>query len=902
MVAGSTWISRMDQHGPGCAAHGADSDGAVLGLLVVGGWLVGEVQVARVFVSHASEDLALACDVHRWLIETGHEAFLDQDLRDGIVVGEQWRHRLQERLRWADAVVCVMTSAYLASAWCTAEVAAAQLWGSRLLPLRVEPGVAHPLLSEVQDTGVTRDPVGARAAVAEALRRIDAAGGAGWPDDRCPFPGLRPFDIDRHRVFFGRAEEAKQLAALLRSAAEGAALLVVGPSGCGKSSLVRAGLVPVMADEPGWRTLPPMLPGADPVGALARELAAAARRIGLDWTVEQVRHRLGGSGLTGLAEELLLADPSGPQQHLLVVVDQVEELLTQTAPAERDRFAELVRSALRGPVRVLGTVRPEFLDQLLGDPGLAALSATLYPLGPLRREALRAVIEKPAQLAGIDLDEGLVDRLVDDTDSGEALPLLAFTLAQLAEGVTRGGRLSSTRYDQLGGVQGALTRQADAALAEAVTAGGRSPQEVIAGLLRLVTVDDQGRPTRWRTPREDLLTPVGAELDLFVTRRLLTTDTTNGTVVIGVAHEAFLSAWPPLARAIAANASALRARRAVEQAATQWHGNGCPHQRLWGGGQLAAAVTDTGARIRAGGASPSGGQGGARWLPRARRVLVTDRVDVSPTARDFLHASIRRDRSRRRRTVTVLSVLLVGALLAAGIAILQQRAAQQQLRVATAGLLLARVGGLLESDPRTAVKLGLAAHRLYPGGETRAGLVDSLTTTPYSGTLTGHTGSVSAVAFAPDGRTLATASIDETVRLWDLTTPAQPRLLGTPLTGHTGWVSAVAFAPDGRTLATASIDETVRLWDLTTVAQPRLLGTPLSGHTGWVSAVAFAPDGHTLATASHDQTVRLWDLTCLNDLLSHPVERACSFTHGGLDHDEWAHYIPGLPYQNTCPS
>ena len=641
--------------------------GAVLGLLVVGVQLVGEVQVARVFVSHASEDLALACDVHRWLIESGHEAFLDQDLRDGIVVGEQWRHRLQERLRWADAVVCVVTSAYLVSVWCAAEIAAAQLWGSRLLPLRVEPDIAHPLLSEVQDTGARRDLVGARAAVAEALRRIDAAGGLGWPDGRCPFPGLRPFDLEWHRVFFGRVEEVKQLAALLRSAAEGAVLLVVGPSGCGKSSLVRAGLVPVMAEEPGWRALPPMLPGADPVGALARELAGAARRIGLDSTVEQVRHRLGDRGLIGLAEELLLADPSGPQQHLLVVVDQVEELLTQTAPAQRDRFVKLVGSALRGPVRVLGTVRPEFLDQLLGDPGLVALSATLYALGPLRREALRAVIDKPAQLAGIDLDEGLVDRLVDDTDSGEALPLLAFTLAQLAEGVTRGGRLSSTRYDQLGGVRGALTGQADAALAEAVETGGRGREEVIAGLLRLVTVDEQGRPTRWRIPLEDLPTPVGTELDVFVTRRLLTTDTTNGTVVIGVAHEAFLSAWPPLAQAIAANASALRARRAVEQAATHWHDHARPHQRLWSGGQLAAAVTDTGARICTGSAAPSGEQGGSRWLPRTRRVLVTDRVDMSPTARDFLQTSIRRDRSRRRRTVTVLSVLLVGALLAAGI-------------------------------------------------------------------------------------------------------------------------------------------------------------------------------------------------------------------------------------------
>ncbi|MBW0009819.1 MAG: toll/interleukin-1 receptor domain-containing protein, partial [Pseudonocardiales bacterium] len=108
--------------------------------------------MARVFVSHASEDLALAREVHQWLIETGHEVFLDQDLRDGIALGELWRQRLQERLRWADAVVCVVTSAYMASTWCAAEVAAAQSRGSRLLPLRVEPDLAHPLLSEVQHT------------------------------------------------------------------------------------------------------------------------------------------------------------------------------------------------------------------------------------------------------------------------------------------------------------------------------------------------------------------------------------------------------------------------------------------------------------------------------------------------------------------------------------------------------------------------------------------------------------------------------------------------------------------------------------------------------------------------------------------------------------------------------
>jgi len=194
--------------------------------------------MAKVFVSHASNDRELAHEVHRWLSHDGHQVFLDQDLQDGIVVGEAWEQRLYERLRWADAVVCVVTSGYLASPWCTAEVGIARSQGSRLLPLLAEPGAVHPLLTSTQYTRLGPDPVAARAALGAALRRVDAAGGLGWPDDRSPFPGLRPFDVDQHRVFFGRAAEIDTLAGLLRSPAEragGGVLLVVGPSGCGKS-------------------------------------------------------------------------------------------------------------------------------------------------------------------------------------------------------------------------------------------------------------------------------------------------------------------------------------------------------------------------------------------------------------------------------------------------------------------------------------------------------------------------------------------------------------------------------------------------------------------------------------------------------------------------------------------
>ncbi|MGQ0774633.1 MAG: nSTAND1 domain-containing NTPase [Pseudonocardiales bacterium] len=822
--------------------------------------------MARVFISYASEDLASAREVHRWLNDAGHEVFLGQDSRDGIVVGEQWRQRLLERLRWADAVVCVVTSASVVSSWCTAEIVMAQARGSRLLPLRAEPDADHPLLADVPHIDLARDPAVACIALVSALRRVDAAGGAGWPDDRSPFPGLRPFESDQHRVFFGRADEIKALTELVRSAVEGTALVVVGPSGCGKSSLVRAGLLPVMAAEPGWRTLPPILPGADPVGALARELAAAARRIGLDWTVEQVERRLDGGGLTALADELLLADPDGPQRRLLVVVDQFEELLTQSPPSQRARFAELLCPASTGPkcpTRVVATLRPEFVDQVLADPELAVLPTRFYPLRPLGREALRLVIEGPARLVGIKVSADLVARLVEDTDSGEALPLLAFTLAQLAEGVHRGGRLSIARYEQLGGVSGALARQADIALVEAVGAGGRDREEVIAGLLRLVTVDEQGAPTRWRVRRDELPAPVVTEWDAFVGRRLLSTDTDNGAVVIGVAHEAFLSAWPPLAQAITANVTALRARRAVEHAATEWDGNGRLPTLLWSGGELAAAVTDTGARICAGSPSPPVRRGPARWLPRRHQVLVTNRVELSTQARDFLHAGIRRDRSRRRRATTVLSVAIIVALVAVGFAFDERRNAERGERIATADRLVGDAEATRSTDLRAALLLGLAAHRLHPTAGTHSSLVNTLAAGPYLGTLTGHTSSVNSVAFAPDGHTLATGSEDSTVILWDLNDPVASRRLGQPLTGHSKPVNSVAFTPDGRTLAIGSEDSTVILWDVTDRTQPRRLGSPLTGHTGAVTAMALAPDGRTLITGSADRTVIRWDLTDL---------------------------------------
>jgi len=138
--------------------------------------------------------------------------------------------------------------------------------------------------------------------------------------------------------------------------------------------------------------------------------------------------------------------------------------------------------------------------------------------------------------------------------------------------------------------------------------------------------------------------------------------------------------------------------------------------------------------------------------------------------------------------------------------------------------------------------------------------------------LTGHTNGVWSVAVSPDGASIVSGSVDDSIRVWDLET-GKERL--SPLLGHTKSVYSVAISSDGRLIASGSADKTVRLWDLKTGAA---VGQPMRGHTGSVEAVVFSPDSRWLASGSFDKTVRVWDVATQRSANWGPLVRRDSVT------------------------
>jgi WD40 repeat protein/energy-coupling factor transporter ATP-binding protein EcfA2 len=770
--------------------------------------------MASLFISHSGRDRVVAQRVHQWLQNVGYQAlFLDFDPSDGIPVGRRWEAELYAQLRRTDGVVFLASNDSVASKWCFAELSLARSMGHPVLPLRLDAAAWLELLQDVQWIDLTADD----AAFGQLRAGLQHAGlGPGdsfaWDPTRSPFPGLEPFDRRDAAVFFGREQEVDRLIELLTSTllrGPGRFVAIVGPSGSGKSSLLRAGLLPRLErSAERWVVIPAMQPGRQPLRSLARSLQAALKTAGYERAKADLLQQLGHGpeSLIQLGYELSEA-AGGANRSVLVVVDQAEELVTLSGPREQAEFLALLRGALHedSPIWTIATLRAEFLSSAPDRAGLAeAIDDTLL-VEPLSRARLPEIIERPAQRAGLAFVPGLVQRMVEDTKGGDALPLLAWTLQQLYRGAGPGPERVVTveAYEALGGVVGSLQRQADRLTAELHRRG--QGDLVLPTLLNLVAIGEAGEPTRRRVDRSRLTAAENAIVQTFIDARLLTSNGAGEEGTVEVAHEALLRQWPPLLQAITDAQEGLRMRSEVERMASDWERGGNDESYLLRGTRLAAFEA---------------------WAGQH-----PDDLDI--VDRRFLDASrALADRERRE-------------------AIERERARREMQAESWGRAALFE----LERSPEQAVLLALAA--LATDGDAQAPAVIRSVNAVLDGVrlrhvLRKHTDRLGAITLSPDGQTVLTGSYDGTARLWDLATGEPLRVL----TGHSEHVVCVAWSPDGGRVATGSWDGTARIWNPATgdcMAE-------LTGHSGWVSSVAWSPDGVHLATGSRDNTAGVWEV------------------------------------------
>ncbi len=640
----------------------------------------------QIFLSHASADGGEARRL-RNLILSKHptdQVFLSSEQVAGPVGGTEWRAWIRNSIYNSDLVI-FLDSNSARSAWCSAEVGAARLLGKHLLPLRIDAAIdPHPLLSDLQTSPLGQPPERLLGLIDNLVAPTSET--IAMDGRLLPYPGLNPLDQTQAPLLFGRAAEIRRILQDLDPDGQARVITLTGPSGSGKSSLVLAGIIPRLISAY-WTVGPPTQPN---------ELA------------------------TDALPELPSTRPAA------VVIDQAEELLSLT-PGDQARISSWIRDAIEAGVYVVVAVRTEFRS------GLGALipKPIDHYIAYMERAELYEIIRGPARFVNLHLPEDLVQRLVDETGSGEALPLLSLTLHELwKQRNVETNELQVATLDQLGGVRGVLQGLADQALHVASEGDPAEVENVLALLSRLAVPDQvpvSRSPIRLATlgdnERRYLEHFVAAGLVAFRTSyslrdRVDTGVTPTGNHLVDVTHEKLFT-WQPLETAISERRAINTERRSIERTAQEWDRGGRVDQSLYLAGD------------------------------RLRFATNHDLGSTDPVLQEFIRRSSRQDRDRRIRRVFT-GLLAVAAVLIAtlGFLALQQRnaareaedeaqqaaseakAAEQTARDAETVTRSLRMAAEAASAPDSlgdfALLAAVAAYRTSPNADTEAALLNAL--------------------------------------------------------------------------------------------------------------------------------------------------------------------------------
>jgi tetratricopeptide (TPR) repeat protein len=422
-----------------------------------------------------------------------------------------------------------------------------------------------------------------------------------------PYQGLQYFDEKDADRFFGRESLIAQVITRLAGTRF---LAVIGASGSGKSSLVRAGMIPALrrGERLADGTLPPtdsgqwdiriLTPGAHPLDALAASLAKESESVteaitlGADLAKEP--------RTLGLTTLRLLARTG--RKHLLLVIDQFEEIFTQcNKNEERQAFIENLLTAvnLASPqsITILLILRADFYAQLSFHDGLREIASKNQEfIGAMNREELTRAILQPAALGNWKVQEGLVDVILDDLGSEPgALPLLSHALLETWKR-RRGRALTVSGYKASGGVQGAISQTAETVFRQRLTAAQQPIARMI--FIKLVEMGPDSPDSRRRASFSELITratdtaTIDVVLGILAESRLITTDIvgTANTRVVEVAHEALIHEWGTLRDWLNQNRAGLLLNRQLTEATDDWLKLGRDQGALFRGVRLAQTL------------------------------------------------------------------------------------------------------------------------------------------------------------------------------------------------------------------------------------------------------------------------------------------------------------------------